>query len=85
MLSQDTLLLGEFTVSWLHSTGGREMYTDIYHHCHSCLTCASFGGGAHRHHPPLQPLPVVAPFERVGILISWKCPKLVKEIVMLWL
>ena len=43
------------------------MYTDIYHHCRNCLTCASFGGGARRHHPPLQPLPVGAPFERVGI------------------
>ena len=43
------------------------MYTDIYHHCRSCLTCASFSGGGHRHHPPLQPLPVGAPFERVGI------------------
>ena len=43
------------------------MYADIYHHCRSCLTCGSFGGGAHRHHPPLQPLPVGAPFERVGI------------------
>ena len=43
------------------------MYTDIYHHCRSCLTCASISGGGHRHHPPLQPLPVGAPFERVGI------------------
>ena len=43
------------------------MYTDIYHYCRSCLTCASYSGSCHKAHAPLQPLPVGAPFERVGI------------------
>ena len=49
------------------------MYTDIYHQCHSCLTCVSFNGGARRCHPPLQPLPVGGPFKRVGIDIMETC------------
>ena len=43
------------------------MYSDVYHHCRSCLTCASYNGSGRRHHPPLKPLPVGAPFERLGI------------------
>jgi len=31
------------------------------------LTCASFNGSGRRHHPPLKPPPVGAPFERLGI------------------
>ena len=46
---------------WLH------MYSDVYHYCRSCLTCATFNGSGRRHHPPLKPLPVGAPFERLGI------------------
>jgi len=45
------------------------MHTDIYHYCWSCLTCASYSGSSHKTHAPLQPLPVGAPFERVGINI----------------
>ena len=40
------------------------MYSDVYHHCRSCLTCATFNGSGRRHHPPLKPLPLGAPFER---------------------
>ena len=43
------------------------MYSDIYHYCNSCLTCATFNGSGRRHHPLLKPLPVGAPFERLGI------------------
>ena len=43
------------------------MYSDVYHHCRSCLTCATFNGSGRRHHPPLKPLPLGAPFERLGI------------------
>jgi len=45
----------------------KHMYSDVYHHCRSCLTCASFNGSGRRHHPPLKPIPVGAPFDRVGI------------------
>ena len=48
------------------------MYTDIYHYCRSCLTCASYSGSCHKVHAPLQPLPVGAPFKRVGIDIMEK-------------
>ena len=43
------------------------VYTDVYRHCHGCLTCASFGGGTRKCHPSLQPIPVGVLFERVGI------------------
>ena len=43
------------------------MYADIYHYCRSCLTCASYSGSRHKAPAPLQPLPVEAPFECVGI------------------
>jgi len=45
------------------------MYSDVYHHSQSCLICASFNGSGRRHHPPLNPIPADAPFDRVGINI----------------
>ena len=63
---------GHFAVRGLYKKLRRQywwqhMYSDVYHHCRSCLTCASYNGSGRRHHPPLNPLPVGAPFERLGI------------------
>ena len=63
---------GHFAVRGLYKKLAKQywwphMYSDIYHHCRSCLTCASYNGSGRRHHPPLKPLPVGAPFERLGI------------------
>ena len=43
------------------------MYADVYSHCKSCLTCASYRGAGHRTRPPLKPLDVGGPFERIGV------------------
>ena len=45
----------------------KDMYTNIYHYCHNCLTCVSYSGSSHKTRAPLQPLLVGAPFECVGI------------------
>ena len=43
------------------------MYIDVYTHCKSCLTCASYRGAGYRTRPPLKPLDVGGPFERIGV------------------
>ena len=45
----------------------RGMYVDVYKHCRGCLTCASYRGGGRRTKPPLMPIKVGGPFERVGV------------------
>ena len=43
------------------------MLTDILKQVRSCLTCAAYQGCGRRTKPPLQPIPVGAPFERIGV------------------
>ena len=43
------------------------MYGDVVKWCRSCLTCAGYHGCGRRTKPPLQSIPVGAPFDRVGI------------------
>ena len=43
------------------------MYRDVVQHCKACLTCASYRGAGHRNKPPLKPIEVGGPFERVGV------------------
>ena len=43
------------------------MYSDIHRFCRSCLTCAAYRGSGRRHRPPLQPIPVGGPWERLGV------------------
>ena len=43
------------------------MFGDVVRWCRSCLTCAAYHGCGRRAKPPLQPIPVGAPFERVGV------------------
>ena len=45
----------------------RGMYADVHKHCKGCLTCASYRGGGRRTRPPLMPIKVGGPFERVGV------------------
>ena len=63
---------GHFAVRGLYKKLARQywwphMYSDVYHYCRGCPTCASYNGSGRRHHPPLKPLPVGALFERLGI------------------
>ena len=46
------------------------MYSDVYHFCRSCLTCASYRVTGRKVRAPLHPIPVNGAFEivRVGIL-----------------
>ena len=81
MHSQDTAAQGLFH-KLAKQYWWKSMYTYIYHYCHSCLTCASYGGSYHKVHTPLQLLPVRAPFEHVGIDIMEMCLKHVREIAM---
>ena len=43
------------------------MYSDVYSHCKRCLTYASYRGARHHTRPPLKPLEVGGPFERIGV------------------
>ena len=43
------------------------MYADVVKHCRACLTCASYRGAGRRSKPPLKPIEVGGPFERVGV------------------
>ena len=43
------------------------MYADAQAFCQGCLTCAAYRGAGRRSRPPLQPIPVGGPFERVGV------------------
>lgn len=43
------------------------MYGDVYQHCKGCLTCATYRGGGRRTKPPLMPIKVGGPFDRVGV------------------
>ena len=40
------------------------MYSDVYHFCRSCLTCASYRGTGRKVKAPLHPIPVNEAFER---------------------
>ena len=43
------------------------MYADAQAYCRGCLTCAAYQGAGRKSKPPLQPIPVRGPFERVGV------------------
>ena len=43
------------------------MFSDATQHCRSCLTCAAYQGSGRKAKPPLQPIPVGGPFERVAV------------------
>ena len=63
---------GHFSVKSLYEKLAKRywwqgIYADVYSHCKSCLTCASYQGAGHSTRPPLKPLDVVGPFERIGV------------------
>ena len=43
------------------------MYANAQAFGRGCLTCAAYRGAGSRSRPPLQPIPVGGPFERVGV------------------
>ena len=43
------------------------MRRDVRRQCRSCLPCLARNGSGHRIRPPLQPLPVGGPFERLAV------------------
>ena len=61
-----------FCSEWLYNKLARQywclcMYSDVYYHCRSCLTCTSYNGSGIQNHPPLKSFLVGAPFKRLGI------------------
>ena len=63
---------GHFAARSLYNTLAQhywwdDMYGDVTRWCRSCLVCAAYQGCGRRTRPPLQPIPVGAPFERVGV------------------
>jgi hypothetical protein len=47
------------------------MYTDILSFCKRCPDCAVVTGGGRQHKPPLQPIPVERPFQKIGLDIMY--------------
>ena len=65
-------LAGHFATKGLYENLARRfwwrgMYGDVYRFCKGCLTCAAYRGGGRRSRPPLMPLKVGGPFERIGV------------------
>ena len=65
-------LAGHFTAKGVYEKLARRywwegIYADVVKHCRACLTCASYRGGGRRSKPPLKPIDVGGPFERVGV------------------
>ena len=63
---------GHFAAKSLYATLSRlywwdGMHSDVHHFCRQCLTCASYDGSGRRSRPPLQPIPVGGPFQRLGV------------------
>lgn len=63
---------GHFAARGLYNTLSRlywwdGMFGDVVRWCRSCLTCAAYQGCGQRAKPALQPIPVGAPFDRVGV------------------
>ena len=46
------------------------MFGDVVKWCRSCRTCTGYHGCGHRTKPPLQSIPVGAPFDWVGVDIT---------------
>ena len=45
----------------------RGMYADIFAFCKKCPECAIVTGAGRQHRPPLRPIPVQRPFQKVGV------------------
>jgi len=63
---------GHFAAKGLYRTQSQHfrwdgMFGDVVKWCRSCLTCAGYHRCGRRTKPPLQSIPVGAPFDRVGV------------------
>ena len=45
----------------------RGMYSDVFAFCKRCPDCAVVTGGGRQHRPPLRPIPVERPFQKIGV------------------
>ena len=43
------------------------MYSDVLSFCKKCPDCAVVTGGGRQHKPPLRPIPVERPFQKIGV------------------
>ena len=43
------------------------MYNDVMACCKKCPECATVTGAGRQHHPPLQPIPIQRPFQKIGV------------------
>ena len=45
----------------------QRMYADVLAFCKKCPECAIVTGGGRQHRPPLRPIPVQRPFQKIGV------------------
>ena len=45
------------------------MYNNILLYCKSCPECAMVAGAGRQHRPPLKPIPIQRPFQKIGVNI----------------
>ena len=57
----------QYTLRLQHCDWWKGMRSDVRHHCHSCLPCATRKGTCKPSRPPLKPIEVGGPFHRVGV------------------
>ena len=43
------------------------MYSDILSYCKGCPECATVSGACRQHRPPLRPIPILRPFQKIGV------------------
>ena len=44
-----------------------DMYNDVLSYCKRCPECATVTGSSHQHRPPLKPIPIQRPFQKIGV------------------
>ena len=50
------------------------MYSDVMSYCKRCPECATVTGASRQRRPPLQPIPILRPFQKMGIdIIDLPC------------
>ena len=42
------------------------MYSDVLSYCRNCPECAVVTGAGRQHRPPLRPIPIQRPFQKIG-------------------
>ena len=43
------------------------MYSNVLSYCKGCPECATVSGACRQHRPPLRPIPILRPFQKIGV------------------